>query len=580
MSTLPMFPTDSLPDTLATWVEAEASATQTPPDLAGLLTLSVCAARLARKVCVSPRDGWIEPTNIFTAILLEPGNRKSAVFADATKPLREIEAELIESSRGDVARAATRRRQTEARLKKLERKIAESSKDDDEARHEADVLAEQLDREPVPVLPRLIADDATDEKLASMLASQGGRMASMSPEGGVFDIMAGKYSAKGEAFNTFLKSHAGDDIVVDRMGRESVAVARPALTCAYAIQPQVIRGISGNPAFRGRGLLGRFLYAAPESMIGMREIAPDPVPGFVHKHYRNLIRSLGEIGQACVLTLDSLAVAVFRDWEAEVEYMLRDGGQMMLIRDWGAKLCGATLRLAGAMHCCEHATEEPISRETIRSAIAISKYLIPHAAYVLAEMSAADPGADKERADLVGWLMAHGGEGTVRDVSRGLRRFRGKAVEAEHALNDLAEAGLGAWEIVPTATNVRRVFRLKQVATVTDSVKTAEIRESVAVASVATPNYESNGYDPDAVNRMFDEVEADTWADDGPSEPEQCDHCGLWFARTFIDCGMGSICSHCIAAGRNTDSLGGRVSTAYQGDSGEPVDPPAWEESA
>ena len=102
----------------------------------------------------------------------------------------------------------------------------------------------------------MIVDDATSEKLGMMLAEQGGRIASMSPEGGVFDLMAGLYSKSGiPQFGVYLMGHSGDDLITDRVSRATVRVQRPALTCAYAMQPQVIEGIAENPAFRGRGNL-------------------------------------------------------------------------------------------------------------------------------------------------------------------------------------------------------------------------------------------------------------------------------------------------------------------------------------
>ncbi len=67
----------------------------------------------ARRVVVKPRPGWREPVNLFVAVLLEPGNRKSAVFTDAMDPLREQEAELIDAERPVVARAQSDRRQKE-----------------------------------------------------------------------------------------------------------------------------------------------------------------------------------------------------------------------------------------------------------------------------------------------------------------------------------------------------------------------------------------------------------------------------------------------------------------------------------
>ena len=47
----------------------------------------------------------------------------------------------------------------------------------------------------VPSLPCLIVDDITPESLATELARQEGRIAALSAEGGLFDIIAGRYSS-------------------------------------------------------------------------------------------------------------------------------------------------------------------------------------------------------------------------------------------------------------------------------------------------------------------------------------------------------------------------------------------------
>jgi putative DNA primase/helicase len=392
---LPAFPTTALPDVLRRWVEAESRATQTPTDLAGLLALAVCSAGIARRVVVEPRPGWREPVNLFVVVLLEPGNRKSGVFADATRPLRELEAELIEAARPDVARQQSERRQAEARLRRLEKLAAEQA--DPEARREAGELAVELSMQAEPALPRLIVDDATSEKLGMMLAEQGGRIASMSPEGGVFDLMAGLYSKSGmPQFGVYLMGHSGDDLITDRVSRKGVRVERPALTCAYAMQPAVVKALASPETFRGRGLLARFLYAAPQSWIGRRAIAPAPVPEATREAYRRAVRALAAVEGEHVLRLADDATAALRAWEAAIEAMLDDGGSMELLRDWGAKLAGATLRLAAVLHCVERGPAERIEGRTMRAAIAIARYLIPHAEAVLNMMGASEGCADED----------------------------------------------------------------------------------------------------------------------------------------------------------------------------------------
>ncbi len=437
---LPDFPMDALPEPLGQWVRAESHATQTPADLAGLLSLAVCSAAISKRVEVQARPGWLEPVNLFVAILQEPGTRKSAVFAAAVKPLKEIEAERIEAARPDVAILQSQRRQKETQLKKLEKEAA----NDAHAAHEAEGLATELGTTPEPVLPRLILDDATSEKLGMMLADHGGKIASLSPEGGVFDLMAGLYSKSGiPQFGVYLMGHSGDDLVTDRVTRKSVCVERPALTCGYAIQPQVIEGIAENTAFRGRGLLARFLYAAPRTTVGHREIAPQPVSEATKEAYHNLIRTLADVEGETVLTLSPDAQARLMDWEADIENMLADGGDLESMKDWGGKLAGATLRLAATIHCVKH--RSPIGQidgDTLTAAIKLGKYLIPHAEHVLNLMEASEESGDDDARYILKWILQHQmREFTKRDAHQHGRKRFSKADDIEPGLAVLAQRG-------------------------------------------------------------------------------------------------------------------------------------------
>ncbi|MEX0977517.1 MAG: YfjI family protein, partial [Pirellulales bacterium] len=384
---------------------------------------------------------WEEPVNLYVAVLLEPGNRKSAVFSDATRPLGELEAELIEAARPSVARAQSDRRQSETRLKRLEKLAAE--KGDAEARHEAGKLAEELAMQVEPVLPRLIVDDATSEKLGMMLAEQGGRIASMSPEGGVFDLMAGLYSKNGlPQFGVYLMGHSGDNLKSDRVSRSSVYVERPALTCAYAMQPQVIVGLAANAAFRGRGLLARFLYAAPLSWIGQREIAPAPVPDAVREAYHDMVRQMADVEGEITLNLSTDAASTLEKWEAEIEAMLADGGQMEIMRDWGAKLAGATLRLAAVIHCADYGPTGSIDQATLVAAIEIARYLVPHAEAVLNMMQAKEGSGDEDARYVLRWLERHDRQEFTKSEAQhhGKRRFP-KADDIDRALAELTRRG-------------------------------------------------------------------------------------------------------------------------------------------
>jgi hypothetical protein len=445
---LPGFPVDALPPVLANWVTEESTATQTPADMAGLLALAVCAAAIAKRVTVQAWPGWNEPTNLYVAAILDPANRKSAVFADATRPLREEEKRLRDECAESIAEELSDFRQAEKRLAKLEKTAAEHADAAvrDEAQQEARDLAKQLATWVKPVEPTLIVDDATSEKLAILMQSNGERLASMSAEGGVFDLMAGKYSSGSTDLTVYLMGHSGDTVTVHRVVRGAVKLESPALTMALAIQPEVIRGIAKTPAFRGRGLLGRFIYAVPRSLIGRRMIATPPVSEVVTLAYSHVVKSLSRIdcdedGRPHPIRLSSAAMAEFKDFCGALELEL-GAGSLESMRDWGGKLAGATLRIAAILHCAAHGSETGLSHDidvtTIESAQRIARWSIPHAAAALDLLAASDDEARADAEYLLRWLRtSRPSEPTFdrRDAGRhGKARFAKSPLRLDAAL--------------------------------------------------------------------------------------------------------------------------------------------------
>lgn len=400
---LPDFPVAALPAWLRAFVQGLARETQTPVDLAALLALSACAGALAGKVRVQARPGWVEPLNLYTLTAMNPANRKSAVFASTCEPLEEIERALIEEKRDEIAQAESEYRMLEERRNRLEKDAART---DDPAergskKEEAISLAQELAALKVPAQPRLICADVTPERLASLLAEQGGRMCLFSPEGDLFDMLAGRYTGGAPNFDVILKGHSGDALRVDRRGR-SEHVPRPALTIGLTVQPDVIRGLVDKPGFRGRGLIGRFLYSLPKSTVGRRRIDPEPLENEVRQTYEKNVKELARLEAAQdydglpvarMLYLTAEANFLLKEFEAELEPQLAEDCELGAIADWAGKLAGAVVRIVSILHLADHAQRlspwpERIAAETMSRAINVGRYLIPHARAAFAEMGA------------------------------------------------------------------------------------------------------------------------------------------------------------------------------------------------
>jgi replicative DNA helicase len=433
---LPPFPTDALPRWQRDFVKAEATATQTPPDLAGMLTLSATAAACAKKVRISAKPGYTEPANVFTATALPPGNRKTQVFADVTAPLETWEANQAEMLGEAIAEAQTRYKILEQALQKAQSEAARAEpKDRERLAQQAVKLAHQLAATRVPVSSRLIADDVSPEHLATLLRDHGGRMAMMAPEGAVFDLMAGRYSGSGAPnFGVYLRGHAGDTLRVDRVGRPPEFISQPALTLGLAVQPDVLRGLMDKPGFRGRGLPGRFLYALPKSLLGSRDTDAPPMPPSGPKSLRRGMVTLldlpfgiddGGLPAPHVLRLSPEARAQIHAFEKWLEPQLAEFGALGHMTDRAGKLVGAAARIMGLLYMAAHVHNDepwqiPIRGQTAEQAIRLTKYLIPHARAAYAE-TGSDPVVEQAQY-VLGWLIRQDADTiTKREIFEGTR---------------------------------------------------------------------------------------------------------------------------------------------------------------
>jgi hypothetical protein len=402
---LPEFPTDALPAWLHSFVVGLARETQTPVDVAAVLSLAACAGAVAGNVEIEARRGWREPLNLFVVAALPPGNRKSAVFASVVKPLERAEASLVAENRADIAEAESEYRMLVARVDHLEKAAAKAKDPEDRQakQREAVEAAHDLAEMSIPKVPRLLADDTTPETLATLLHDQRGRIAVFSPEGDIFDIMGGRYSNGVPNLGVFLKGHAGDQLRVDRRGR-SEFINRPSLTIGLTVQPDVLRGLVSKSAFKGRGLLGRFLYSLPHSTLGSRKVRANPLDEEARAEYERNVRAMAGISAdfdgdgdrtARLVRLTPEADDYLAAFEEEIEPHIAEAGELGSLSDWAGKLAGAALRITGLLHLADHAGRfqnwpEKVPSATIKRAIEVARYLIPHAQAAYAEMGA-DP---------------------------------------------------------------------------------------------------------------------------------------------------------------------------------------------
>ena len=450
---LPRLDLAHLPSWAGDYARALAAATETPPELAAGMILVTCAAAAARHLRVRVTPSHCELCNLWVMAALPPGNRKSAVQSAATAPLVAWERDQAAILGPEIKRITSERKTLEARAREQRNKAArqkDPDKAEDLAREVADLEATLPD---VPAIPQIWTSDATPERLGSLLADQGECMAWLSSEGGVFELLQGRYSNGIPNLDLVLKAHSGDPERVDRVGRPPVFLHKPRLSIGLSPQPDVLRGLATKPGFRGRGLLGRFLYLLPPSPLGFRTLESTPVPESIREAYEAGVHAMLDWEPTTddpgderlhVLCLGEEARAEHHAFAKAIEVQMRPGGQFEHFTDWAGKAPGAAARLAGVLHAIEHAHGRPwetdITVETMTASLEVMTVITCHSLAAL-DMMGADPTIASAR--IVWAWVERGSRGhfVVRDAFNALRGTFHRMRKFREALEVLEERG-------------------------------------------------------------------------------------------------------------------------------------------
>ena len=408
---VPVFPLQRFPMWLHDYVLATSTALQVPADMPAMLVLAVLAAAAGGRAVVEIRPGWREPLNLYCAVAMPSGARKTPVFQRVIKPLEIAELTFVEKAKPEVAEAKARHRAAKAKADKAMDDVGRAKPEaEEEAIHFASQQALMAEAIVVPNMPRLLADDATPEALATLLCEQEGRLAMFSDEGEVFSMMSGRYSTSGPNLGVYLKGHVGSPLRVDRKGRDPEYIQSPALTLGLTIQPSMLAGIAGIDGARGRGLLGRFLWSIPESNVGQRETQVLPVPGEIESAYVDemqiLVQSLAGWTDPAVLVFSVEADRALLSFQKDLEPRLGETGDLGHIADWASKLAGTVARIAGLLHLAENVrtgwNRNQVQVGTVADAIRIGHYLVAHARIAFEAMAMGPVITDA--AILLGWI--------------------------------------------------------------------------------------------------------------------------------------------------------------------------------
>lgn len=444
------FPVDALPDKIRPYIQATAESLQVSVDMVATFVIAIISLCVQGKYRIQVKPDWVEPVNLYAVVVMRPSERKSPTLKMVSAPVFEYMEEENERRQPDIEKYETKKKILTGQIKNISNSIASNYKKDNSKYTMEDILECQeelrkLEEEGIREL-KLIVDDVTPEALVSTMKENNDRIGIVSAEGGIFGTMAGRYNDHTN-IDIFLKGYSGEYYSTARIGRQGNTLKHPLITIVLAVQPQVICDIMDNKEFSGRGLLARFLYSIPNSLVGSRKYRTEPVNKALKEDYNNLIKDLlktNEMDFERTIHLSEEADLQSEIYNQQIERRLTD--DLEQIEEWAGKLHGNTMRIAAIFHIVKYgwdAVNVPLEAETLAGAIKVGQYYLEHSMAAFDMMGLSDPQDVKDAKYIISRIEQNDKNDNIipkREVLRLCQRFS-TAEEMEPGLQVLVERG-------------------------------------------------------------------------------------------------------------------------------------------
>jgi hypothetical protein len=416
--TMPPFPVELLPRTIARFAEDQAELIGIDPAIVGMAALGVAASCIDDQQEIQPKrhdPTWTESARLWIGIIGGPSSGKSPGIKKAMGPAFKVDNAW--------------RKETGAKMQDWM------------------AVCEALEKgQPQPEPPlqkRLIVSDATVEKLGDILSKNTprGMLCFMDELSGWLGSMDAYKNGTAKDRPAWLEAYNGGPRSIDRISRGSIFVDNWGASVLGGIQPDVVHQYARTT--NHDGMLQRFLLVH----AGQGGLGVDRPPDMVAKEaYSGLIEHLAALVPGSVVTLSEDA---HREREGLTEKLVkatRVSANQFLAATLG-KWPGTFARLLLTYHCIEllgtgiHPSAQPVAGETAqRVANLMWRVLFPHAVRFYQGL---DPAGDHSR-QVAALILAKGWDRfTVkRDLAQNLYNSRTwKPWELDDAMNRLEGFG-------------------------------------------------------------------------------------------------------------------------------------------
>ena len=451
------FPMQLLPNPVCRFVVEASQAIGCDSSYIALPLLSALAAAIGDSVKLQAKKGWLVSSIIWTAIVGLSGTAKSPALREVLKHSRLRQKSLLQSY-------ALQQNEYENNVAVYDAELQNWKKQKLwNAGHVKPLPPTK------PPMPRVSVSDATVESLISILADNPSGVLAEYDELSAFFGLLNKYRSGNDSDGpAFLSMYNAEPITVDRKSGGHTFVPAPHVSITGGIQPDLFL-LCFTKKYQASGLLARFMMAQPPQVAKQwteNEISDETSQNMalLFEYVYAIQPAIDEHGNRTPHLL-KLAAEAKKIWiEFNNKHNTETVEQSGNLAAAFSKLEEIPLRLAIVFHCIKWSTGEVkdhlIDTETIDAAIKLTEWFKNETKRIYSSMYLSKQTADRET--LIKWIKQKGGESSVRMLQRNMGSKYPTSNDAENALNELVQVGIGQWEQVKPTMGGRpsKRFRL------------------------------------------------------------------------------------------------------------------------
>jgi len=453
------FPIEVFPEVVQQFVTQSAEAINCPVDFICLSILTSFAMAIGSGSVVSVKNDWQEPPVLFSAIVGDPGAKKTPSLKMGTLPIRLFQKELISIFRNQKEKYDSDVKAYNQAVEKYNQLSG------------IEKISNTLpDKPKYPVMGQIKTSDSTIEALSSLLLRQPSGILFEQDELAAWVKSMNQYKSKGSDLEKWLSFWSCSDIIINRKtDEEPIALERPFVCVLGCIQPDVIEDLSK----KDNGFVDRILFVVPKpikSVLTDSEVHESVKTKiidafnkvFEYVDYEDKLNS--DLPRKVKMSTE--AYNHFSDFMNNTHYPEMDSIDLpYYLKGVWSKFSGYTARFALIIQAMKYGTNsgafEKVDIESIKSAIRLTEYFKIQARLVQDILRITV--IDKQIERLVKILRKEGGTISIRDIY--YRKIGGiqNRKQAISVVKEMEDRGLGSIiEITPEKGGRKtELFKLK-----------------------------------------------------------------------------------------------------------------------